>query len=38
MAGVTLLGFDEEGLVLDHRDYWNDVDGRRERYRATSAA
>lgn len=33
MAGVTLLGFDQDGLVLDQRDYWNDVDGRREPYR-----
>jgi nuclear transport factor 2 (NTF2) superfamily protein len=32
MAGVTLLRFDDEGLVLDQRDYWNDVDGRREPY------
>ena len=30
MAGVTLLCFDDEGLVLDQRDYWNDVDGRRD--------
>jgi SnoaL-like domain len=32
MAGVTLLSFDEEGFVLDQRDYWNDVDGRRAPY------
>jgi hypothetical protein len=32
MAGVTLLSFDEDGFVLDQRDYWNDVDGRREPY------
>jgi len=30
--GVTLLSVDEEGFVLDQRDYWNDVDGRREPY------
>ena len=28
MAGVTVLRFDERGQVVDHRDYWNDVDGR----------
>ncbi len=32
MAGVTLLRFDEEGSVIDQRDYWNDVDGRMEPY------
>jgi hypothetical protein len=25
LAGVTVLRFDERGLVVDHRDYWNDV-------------
>ena len=30
LAGVTMLRFDGEALVLDHRDYWNEVD-RRER-------
>ena len=30
MAGVTLLRFDDDGLVVDHRDYWNDTDGRHE--------
>jgi nuclear transport factor 2 (NTF2) superfamily protein len=25
MAGTTLLRFNEEGLVVDHRDYWNEV-------------
>lgn len=30
MAGVTLLRFDDDGLVLDHRDYWNEVPGRVE--------
>jgi hypothetical protein len=33
MAGVTRLAFDEEGLVLDQRDYSNDVNGRRQPYR-----
>jgi nuclear transport factor 2 (NTF2) superfamily protein len=28
MAGVTLLRFDEHGLVVDHRDYWNQSDRR----------
>jgi len=32
MAGVTLLRFDEDGLVLDQRDHWNDIDGRHEPY------
>jgi hypothetical protein len=30
MAGVTMLRFDVNGLVVDHRDYWNQSD-RRER-------
>jgi ketosteroid isomerase-like protein len=25
LAGATLLRFDADGLVVDHRDYWNDV-------------
>jgi SnoaL-like domain len=25
MAGTTLLRFDDEGLVVDHRDYWNEL-------------
>jgi hypothetical protein len=25
LAGATFLRFDEEGLVVDHRDYWNEV-------------
>jgi ketosteroid isomerase-like protein len=29
LAGVTVLRFDEEGKVVDHRDYWNQV-ARRE--------
>lgn len=32
MAGTTLLRFDEEGRVVDHRDYWNEVDGRNDPY------
>jgi predicted kinase len=26
LAGTTLLRFDASGLVVDHRDYWNQVD------------
>lgn len=26
MAGTTVLRFDDDGLVVDHRDYWNQVD------------
>jgi hypothetical protein len=25
LAGATLLRFDADGLVVDHRDYWNEV-------------
>lgn len=32
MAGVTLLRFDPSGRVIDHRDYWNQEQGRREPY------
>ena len=32
MAGATLLRFDEEGMVVDHRDYWNQQPGRAEPY------
>jgi len=32
MAGVTLLRFDGEGQVVDHRDYWNEVPGREPPY------
>ena len=28
LAGVTILRFDGGGLVVDHRDYWNQVDRR----------
>jgi hypothetical protein len=28
MAGATFLRFDDDGLVVDHRDYWNEVPGR----------
>lgn len=32
MAGVTVLRFDDAGLVIDHRDYWNQEQGRIEPY------
>ena len=25
LAGATFLRFDSDGLVVDHRDYWNEV-------------
>ena len=28
LAGVTLLRFDEHGLVVEHRDYWAIEEGR----------
>jgi predicted SnoaL-like aldol condensation-catalyzing enzyme len=28
MAGVTVLRFDADGKVVDHRDYWNQSDRR----------
>jgi hypothetical protein len=32
LAGATLLQFDDEGKVVDHRDYWNQASGRIEPY------
>lgn len=32
LAGVTMLGFDDAGAVVDHRDYWNEAAGRIEPY------
>lgn len=32
MAGTTVLRFDADGLVVDHRDYWNETAGRRPPY------
>ena len=32
MAGVTILRFDDEGNVVEHRDYWNQTDGRTRPY------
>jgi hypothetical protein len=28
LAGATVLRFDADGKVVDHRDYWNEADGR----------
>lgn len=28
LAGSTFLRFNDEGLVVDHRDYWNEVNRR----------
>ena len=30
LAGVSLLRFDGDGLVVDQRDYWDAAEGRRE--------
>ena len=30
LAGTSVLRFDDEGLVVEQRDSWNQVDGRRE--------
>ena len=32
LAGATLLRFDADGQVIDHRDYWNEVDRREPPY------
>jgi hypothetical protein len=32
LAGATLLRFSDEGQVVDHRDYWNQAEGRVEPY------
>ena len=32
LAGATLLRFDGDGKVVDHRDYWNEVDRREPPY------
>ena len=29
LAGATVLRFDDQGLVVDHVDYWVEADGRR---------
>ncbi len=32
LAGTTVMHFDHEGLVVDHRDYWNQAAQRVEPY------
>ena len=32
LAGTTVLRFDPDGLVVDHRDYWNELAGRTPPY------
>ncbi len=32
LAGTTRLRFRDDGLVVDHRDYWNEVDRREPPY------
>jgi ketosteroid isomerase-like protein len=32
LAGTTMLAFDDDGLVVDHRDYWNQEEERVEHY------
>lgn len=32
LAGVTMLRFDDEGKVVDQRDYWNQAEGRIDPY------
>jgi SnoaL-like domain len=32
LAGATMLRFGDDGKVVDHRDYWNQAEGRIEPY------
>ena len=32
LAGTTLLRFDDDGQIVDHRDYWNQVERRQPPY------
>ncbi|HEY7206946.1 MAG TPA: nuclear transport factor 2 family protein [Gaiellaceae bacterium] len=32
LAGSTFLRFDENGQIVDHRDYWNEAEGREPPY------
>jgi hypothetical protein len=32
LAGSTFLRFDADGKVIDHRDYWNQVERREPPY------
>ena len=38
LAGATVLRFDAQGRVVDHRDYWNEVDRREPPYPGWSGA
>ena len=33
MAGVTILRFNDDGMVVDHRDYWNQSGQREQPFR-----
>ena len=37
IAGVAILRFDDAGLVVDQRDYWNEAEGRNEPHPRWSA-
>jgi hypothetical protein len=37
LAGATVLRFDADGRIVDHRDYWNDVDRREPPYEGWEA-
>ena len=32
LAGTTVLSFDADGQVIDHRDYWNEAEERKAPY------
>lgn len=32
LAGMTVLRFDDDGQIVDHRDYWNQVERRQPPY------
>jgi ketosteroid isomerase-like protein len=32
LAGTTVLRFDDDGQIVDHRDYWNQVEHRQPPY------
>lgn len=38
LAGSTFLRFNEDGLITDHRDYWNQSDDRRPPYESWDPA
>ena len=37
LAGTSVLRLDADGLVVEQRDYWNEVEGRSEPYDGWSA-